>query len=57
MSHAGPSQCIAALGLALLVGVATAAPDGWHRTMEEGLQAAKKSGKPVLVVTAWSNEQ
>ena len=32
-------------------------PPGWHATLDAGLGAAKKSGKPLLVVTAWSNEQ
>ena len=33
------------------------APEGWHRTMEDGVKAAKSSGKPVLVATAWNNDQ
>ena len=37
----------------LLATAATAAPDGWLTSLEDGLAAAKKSGKPVLVVTAW----
>ena len=36
-----------------LLGTALAAPDGWHRTKTDGAGAAKKSGKPVLVVTMW----
>jgi len=36
-----------------LAGAAFAAPDGWHNSMKDGLVAAKKSGKPVLVVTMW----
>ena len=32
---------------------ALAAPDGWHRTLEDGQKAARRSGKPLLVVTAW----
>jgi len=36
---------------------ALAAPDGWHRTLDDGLAAAKRSGKPVLVVTAWTDGQ
>ena len=36
-----------------LAGVAFAAPDGWHTSMKDGLAAAKKSRKPVLVVTVW----
>jgi hypothetical protein len=34
-------------------GAALAAPDGWHRTLEDGQEAARRSGKPILVVTAW----
>ena len=51
----GPRLLPSALLLAL-VGTALAAPEGWHRTLEDGLKAAKGSGKPVLVVTAWTNE-
>ena len=32
-------------------------PPGWHRTIDEGVAAAQKSGKAVLVATAWVNEQ
>ena len=42
--------------LALLAGTAHARPDGWHKSMEDGLMAAKKSGKPLLVVTAWKEK-
>ena len=46
------------LPLALLLGLAAPAlaADGWHRTREDGLEAAKQSGKPVLVVTAWKEK-
>ncbi len=40
-----------------LAGVAFAAPEGWHKSMKDGLAAAKKSGKPVLVVTLWTDQQ
>ena len=30
-----------------------AAPEGWHPTLEKGLEAAKKSGKPLFVATMW----
>jgi hypothetical protein len=33
--------------------VAGAAPEGWHRSLDDGTEAARKSGKAVLVVTAW----
>jgi hypothetical protein len=45
-----------ALALGVLAAAALARPDGWHRTMEDGLKAAKKSGKPVLVVTIWKEK-
>ena len=37
----------------VLAGAAFAAPEGWHKSKKDGLAAAKKSGKPVLVVTMW----
>ena len=40
-----------------LAGAALAAPEGWHKSMKDGLAAAKKSGKPVLVVTLWTDQQ
>ena len=40
----------------LLAGVAVARPEGWHKSMEDGIKAAKKSGKPVLVVTMWKEK-
>ena len=30
-----------------------AAPEGWLGKFEEGQKAARRSGKPILVVTAW----
>ncbi len=45
-----------ALGILLLGGAALAAPDGWHRKLEDGVAASKKSGKPVLVVTIWKEK-
>ncbi len=32
---------------------ATAQPEGWHKTVEEGVEAAAKSKKPLLLITAW----
>lgn len=37
----------------LLAAAAVAAPEGWHASMKDGLAAAKKSGKPLFVVTIW----
>ena len=30
-----------------------AAPDGWHSSLEAGVEAAAKSGKPILLITGW----
>ena len=40
----------------LLLGTALCAPEGWHRKLEDGVSAAKKSGRPVLVVTMWQEK-
>ncbi|MHC4959938.1 MAG: hypothetical protein ACYTGN_16355 [Planctomycetota bacterium] len=45
-----------AFALTLFAASVLARPDGWHRTMEDGIKAAKKSGKPVLVVTIWKEK-
>ena len=39
--------------LFLLASASVAAPDGWHPNLKEGLEAAKKSGKPLFVATMW----
>jgi len=39
---------------ALLAAPALAAPPTWHTSLQEGLAAAAKSGKPLLVMTAWA---
>ncbi len=44
------------LALAWLAAPAAAAPEGWHTSMKDGLEAAKKSGRPLLVVTAWKEK-
>jgi hypothetical protein len=49
----------------LSVGVAAAeslaspvvAPPGWHASIDAGVAAAKKSGRALLVATAWTDEQ
>ena len=46
----------ALLAVVLLLPTAQGAPDGWHRSIEDGITAAKKSGRPVLVVTAWKEK-
>jgi len=47
------------LSIAALVTLATlalSAPEGWHTSMKDGLEASSKSGKPLLVVTAWKEK-
>lgn len=47
-----PSALAAGLAtLLLLAGAARA--DDWHTSLADGLAAAGKSGKPVLLVTLW----
>jgi hypothetical protein len=29
-------------------------PEGWHKSLQEGVEASAKSGKPILLITAWS---
>jgi hypothetical protein len=47
----------------LFLGAAVAAPasalpipDGWHKSKDDGVAAARKSRRPVLVVTAWKDK-
>jgi hypothetical protein len=42
------------LALLVLTGP-TLAADGWHGSLDDGLEAARKSGRPVLVVTGWKS--
>ena len=44
------------LVLLALAGAALAAPDGWHRKLDDGVKASGKSGKPALVVTMWKEK-
>lgn len=45
------------LGLALLMPSARAdAPEGWHKSLADGVEAAGKSGKPILLITAWNRK-
>jgi hypothetical protein len=44
------------LSMILLSGAASATPEGWHKSLDDGLKAARRSGKAVLVVTAWAPE-
>jgi len=43
------------LALALLLATRAAALDGWLTSRDAGLEAARKSGKPVLVITMWKD--
>ena len=43
----------ALIGLGLLAPHAGAAPDGWHKSLKDGVEASAKSGKPILLITAW----
>ncbi len=44
---------LVAVGALAVVGVAEAGEQVWHPTLEAGLEAAKRSQKPLLVVTVW----
>jgi hypothetical protein len=46
-----------AAAVVLAAAAAAAAPAGWHGNLADGQAAAKRSGKPLLVVTAWSDRQ
>ena len=37
--------------------IGVGAPEGWHKKLEDGVKAAKRSGKPVLVITTWTDGQ
>ena len=47
---------IALLCLGVIAVPSTAAPSGWHTSLKDGVAAAEKSGKPLLVMTAWSRK-
>ena len=51
------NNAMRALAILMLAGAAFAAPEGWHTSMKDGLAAAKKSRKPMLVVTLWKDNQ
>ena len=40
-------------GFAALFSPGAFAGDVWHATLEKGLEAAKKAGRPVFLVTLW----
>ena len=45
----------AVLATAALLAPEAVALDGWLKKRNDGLEAAEKSGKPVLVVTIWKD--
>lgn len=51
-------RTVALAALAVLCGSApaTAAPDGWHGSLKDGLEASAKSGKPLLLISAWARK-
>ena len=42
-----------AFALLLFSLAASAAPEGWHKNLDEARKAARKSGKPIFVATIW----
>jgi hypothetical protein len=51
-----PALACLALAAFLAPSAWSAPPEGWHKNIEEGLEASEKSGKPLLVMTAWARE-
>lgn len=43
------------LSLALLAHPVAGPPEGWHKSLKDGVKAARKSAKPILVVTLWKD--
>jgi len=41
--------------VALAAAASVAADAKWHGDLDEGVAAARKSGKPLLVVTGWKS--
>ena len=48
----GPRALVLAVAALLLI-AAPARADVWHTSLADGLAAAGRSGKPVLLVTLW----
>lgn len=46
----------AALAVCFLASAALGAPEGWHTSIKDGLEASEKSGKPLLLVTGWAEK-
>ncbi len=49
---AGHGALLAVIAVTATVALAGDGPQ-WHRTLEKGVTAAKRSGKPILVITTW----
>ena len=47
---------LALLALGLLAAPTSATPDGWHKSLKDGVEAAEKSRKPILLITAWKRK-
>ena len=45
----------AIIGAFLVPAALLAAPEGWHKNLEDGRKGARRSGKPILVITTWSD--
>ena len=50
-----PLSIAVAVTLALGASLALAADRTWHPDLDAGVAAARASGKPILVVTAWKS--
>ena len=51
-----PALLVGALVGTLVLGSGVArgdVPAGWHSSLKAGVEAAAKSGKPILLITAW----
>lgn len=46
---------LTALPVVLLAGLALAGDGAWHSDLSSGMEAARTSGRPLLVVTAWKS--
>jgi hypothetical protein len=44
---------LAAIGFLAVPSVAEP-PEGWHKSLQEGQEAAARSGKPILLITGWA---
>ena len=50
-----PWLFLGTLALTLAAALEASALEGWLRSRDDGLAAAQKSGKPVLVITLWKD--